>query len=790
MCGKRNCPSDAAASGSGLCAVGIMTMQSSYPGRMDRDPVVTVIQDMKTSSIIRFNPDNNSMHESGCKKSIGHKNKSTSFQIFLAGWHVIIPVLLILALSLAGPVQAAGNALVSVTASPSVILPGGTSTILVVVTHEGVVISADTRGSASGSPLPDATVTLSSTSSGVTFSPATGLTGSQGIFTSTLITSASASGSVPVHAVAEIPGDFYGEGAVTVTVQQVSTPPQSMPVVNQQPVAVILVDQNAGTVPFTIIFDGRGSFDPDGSIANYQWNYGDGLNGDGYISTYQYLKPGTFTASLVVTDAAGLSSVASTVDITVYPQGESTGQQSPDDILVMLNPQHPAASDPVTMTAQYKKAVDQPCLDIFVDDMLVSSCRAQVCQASIGNRATAFQYKVRYCTESGATVETNPVKITPADNKLCQKSVDRDCDDVPDTRDNCPDAVNPDQVESDASTVHCTAPASDGSRPGVCTYSDGDGIGDACDNCPLVKNPGQEDQDGDGFGDACDTSPEFPNPAQLTCPWCNANVTPVLINGKTGDKMDIVFVASESSCNRDTGLRVSCTTYSRDYPTFRTVVVNNIRNGYMRLDAFTENPPVANFQDRFNYYIYWNSNAFGDAFPGVKCNKSCSGAFPPAFSKDVPFSDVGSMLYPPYYVGTPPFAEAGGCENGDGPPAYLKAPGFFIPVMMHETGHGAFFLIDTYCGDTSYLQNNPDPNVWSSLQNCKNDIRGRGAGWDENNCRQITWDDPKTVASPDCIRQYWRWDPDPDFMRSIDVNPRFRPAGVRKINEMLTKLTK
>jgi hypothetical protein len=148
------------------------------------------------------------------------------------------------------------------------------------------------------------------------------------------------------------------------------------------------------------------------------------------------------------------------------------------------------------------------------------------------------------------------------------------------------------------------------------------------------------------------------------------------------------------------------------------------------------------------------------------------------------------MLYPPYFVGPSFLSEAGGCENGDGPPALLKAPGFFLPVMMHETGHGAFFLIDTYCGDTDYLQNSPDPNVWSSLQNCKNDIKGRGAAWNENNCRQITEDDPTTAVNPDCSRLFWRYDPDPDLMRICDVNTQFRAAGVRKINEMLGKLTK
>jgi hypothetical protein len=66
--------------------------------------------------------------------------------------------------------------------------------------------------------------------------------------------------------------------------------------------------------------------------------------------------------------------------------------------------------------------------------------------------------------------------------------VDSDVDGVPDSRDNCPDAYNPDQFDSD-----------------------GDGIGDACDNCRTTLNPDQADADGDGVGDACDQCPSDPN---------------------------------------------------------------------------------------------------------------------------------------------------------------------------------------------------------------------------------------------------------------------------------------
>jgi PKD repeat protein len=741
-----------------------------------------------------------------------------------AGWHWIIPVFFLIIVSLAGPVQAVSVATVSVNAVPATISPGGTGSVQVTVSN----VVAIGGGTPEVIPLPGATVTLSTLSPGITFAPATGTTDADGKFTATLLAAPSASGSIPVRAVAEIPGDFYGEGTGTVTVLQAAAPVTTPPAANQPPVAVISVDQYAGPAPLAVQFDGRQSYDPDGSIAGYRWDFGDGAAGEGYVATHQYTQPGTSTATLVVTDASGLSSAPADVQISVASPGETGGARQADDIAVSVEPANPGPGDRVTIRAWYIGDILSPSIGIRVNGNEVKACEASVCTFDGGPFAAGPDIIIRYRDMTGVTrfspggpATTATVPPQPDCDEMVTKQLSPELkaftqcmgDGLPDPVDNCPKKLNADQKDTDKdgsgdACDNCPVLANkdqkDGDMDGagdacdICPKvknpdqkdSDSDGAGDACDTCPAVKNPLQQDQDSDGFGDACDNCPEFANPAQLPCPWCNANITPVLINGPPGDKMDIVFVASETSCDRSTGMRVACATYSGNLPGFRTVVVENIRNGHLQLDNFSTAPVPADFRKRFNFYIFWDGATAGDAYPATWCNQTCSGSFPPTFSRDAPFSDVGTMLYPSFFVGSPPLTAAGGCENGDGPPALLKAPGFHVPVMMHETGHGAFFLIDTYCGKTSYSQNSPDANVWSSLQNCKNDIRGQGAGWNDTSCRQITWNDPATPATPDCEKPFWRYDPDPDLMRTCDPGVRFGPAGVRKINEMLGKLTK
>ena len=153
---------------------------------------------------------------------------------------------------------------------------------------------------------------------------------------------------------------------------------------------------------------------------------------------------------------------------------------------------------------------------------------------------------------------------------------DADNDFIPNTLDNCPQAANPDQLDTDGDGAgdmcdddddndgvldfrdNCQWIANhnqdnaDGDRYGdACEDTDydnildsldncpndpnsdqqdndNDGMGDACDldddndgmvdaddNCPLIYNRGGEDMDGDGIGDTCDNCLQIANPEQM-----------------------------------------------------------------------------------------------------------------------------------------------------------------------------------------------------------------------------------------------------------------------------------
>ncbi len=86
----------------------------------------------------------------------------------------------------------------------------------------------------------------------------------------------------------------------------VSTPPATAP-----PVADA-GGPYAGDEGSSVMFDGGGSTDPDGSIVSFAWDFGDGGTGSGATPEHTYTDDGVYTITLTVTDDDGQSSSAST----------------------------------------------------------------------------------------------------------------------------------------------------------------------------------------------------------------------------------------------------------------------------------------------------------------------------------------------------------------------------------------------------------------------------------------------------------------------------------------------
>ena len=79
--------------------------------------------------------------------------------------------------------------------------------------------------------------------------------------------------------------------------------------VNMPPVALTTgTTPTSGTAPLTVSFVGSSSYDPDGLIASYLWNFGDGTTSTLSNVAHTYSTAGSYNASLTVTDNSGAQS--------------------------------------------------------------------------------------------------------------------------------------------------------------------------------------------------------------------------------------------------------------------------------------------------------------------------------------------------------------------------------------------------------------------------------------------------------------------------------------------------
>jgi PKD repeat protein len=89
---------------------------------------------------------------------------------------------------------------------------------------------------------------------------------------------------------------------------------------NIAPFADAFATPTTGMAPLTVTFDGSGSYDPDGTIVDYQWNSSDGQTASGDKASLTFRAAGAYDIDLVVVDDFGsvnINTAQQTIKVTL-----------------------------------------------------------------------------------------------------------------------------------------------------------------------------------------------------------------------------------------------------------------------------------------------------------------------------------------------------------------------------------------------------------------------------------------------------------------------------------------
>jgi PKD repeat protein len=86
---------------------------------------------------------------------------------------------------------------------------------------------------------------------------------------------------------------------------------------NKPPISLFVYMPTSPKVGECVEFDARASYDPDGNIVSYTWDFGDGETAEGIVVHHSYANPGSYTVRLsVIDDKDAKSSTSSSFSIT------------------------------------------------------------------------------------------------------------------------------------------------------------------------------------------------------------------------------------------------------------------------------------------------------------------------------------------------------------------------------------------------------------------------------------------------------------------------------------------
>lgn len=90
---------------------------------------------------------------------------------------------------------------------------------------------------------------------------------------------------------------------------------------NRPPVAVIHASRtHSSLAPMEVVFDGTSSYDPDGTVIFWEWDFGDGGKGKGPVVSHVYERPGSYDVILqVIDDKGNVGSTGVVIYVGAFP---------------------------------------------------------------------------------------------------------------------------------------------------------------------------------------------------------------------------------------------------------------------------------------------------------------------------------------------------------------------------------------------------------------------------------------------------------------------------------------
>jgi chitodextrinase len=169
---------------------------------------------------------------------------------------------------------------------------------------------------------------------------------------------------------------------------------------NQLPVA------NAGsgfsaTVGTQASFSGSGSFDPDGAIVSYQWDFGDGSTATGSSVTHIYAATGAYTVTLTVTDNLGATATA-TASATITPPPDLT----PPTASLSSPANGSVISNTVTLAASVNDNVGISKVEFYRDNVLLGAALTTPYTLAVDTTTVANGTHTFYCKAYDAALNS------------------------------------------------------------------------------------------------------------------------------------------------------------------------------------------------------------------------------------------------------------------------------------------------------------------------------------------------------------------------------------------------